>query len=275
MNEVKGYIICESPSFFNQPEIIKDIKPDSKNNGVNRVRIKTILQDADNLNRNKRIYPKSVLVNGLNSEYVKERLATKTWFGECGHPLKPDLQRQVYLDQTNISHIVTEVWWEGNILKGIVEAANTARGKDFDGLVRQGSKVAFSLRAIGPITEKKGDAVIVKDPLTMLYYDWVVHPSHASAYMESIISESVNLGGYRNSTNINESVFTPFYEEVDYVKMASKNFKVIKESLELESEDITLSKDNKKVIIQEGSDKIVVKLEDYITRELNSYMKNL
>ena len=165
-NQIKGYIINESPSVMTQPEIVSESK-------CNRVVIKTTLQDADARNRNKRIYPKSVLDKGLHSEYVQERIRTKTFYGEAGHPLKPDIQRQLYMDQSNISHIVNSFWWEGNILKGYVEAANTERGKDFDGLVRQGCKVGFSLRAVGPITEKRGDTVTVKDPLTIFSYDWV------------------------------------------------------------------------------------------------------
>ena len=102
--------------------------------------------------------------------YIKNIYAI---FTEAGHPLKPDIQRQLYLEQSNISHRVNEVWWEGNVLKGYVEAANTVRGKDFDGLIRQGCKVAFSLRAVGPITEKHGDTVTVKDPLSIFSYDWV------------------------------------------------------------------------------------------------------
>lgn len=65
------------------------------------------------------------------------------------HPFNPDIKRQLYTDQSNISHIINKVWWEGNLLKGEVTAANTHQGKDFDGLIRQGSEVAFSLRAVG------------------------------------------------------------------------------------------------------------------------------
>ena len=49
----------------------------------------------------------------------------------------------------------------------------TETGKNFDGLVRQGCKVGFSLRAVGPITEKRGDTVTVKDPLTIFSYDFI------------------------------------------------------------------------------------------------------
>lgn len=80
-NQIKGYIINESPSVMTQPEIVSESK-------CNRVVIKTTLQDADARNRNKRIYPKSVLDKGLHSEYVQERIRTKTFYGEARTPIK-------------------------------------------------------------------------------------------------------------------------------------------------------------------------------------------
>ena len=164
--KIKGYLICESPSVLTVPEIVSD-------NNLDIVTIKTTLQESDVGNRNKRIYRKKVLDEGLQSDYIKERIKTKTWYGECGHPLKPDLQRQLYTDHSNISHIITSFWWEKNLLKGFVESANTARGKDFAGLIKQKCKVGFSLRAVGPLTKKNGDFIEVLSPLTMYCYDWV------------------------------------------------------------------------------------------------------
>jgi hypothetical protein len=258
--KLKGYLISET-STFSQPTIVSSSKS-------NRVTIKTTLQDADVKNRNRRIYPKSVIQAGLNSDYVKERIATKTFFGEAGHPLKPDIQRQLYMDQSNISHVVNSLWWEGNVLKGMVEAANTARGADFDGLIRQGSKVGFSLRAVGPITEKRGDAVVVCEPLTIFCYDWIIHPSHAVAYMDEVVSESGNV--------INESagIWTPIYAEeaIDYIKNESKNFKIIAEALELDAKQISLSEDSKQVFVKNGQDTVAIMTENYIADEVSRYM---
>jgi len=75
------------------------------------------------------------------------------------------------MDQSNMSHRINEIFWEGNILKGFVEAAATERGNDFEGIILSGSKVAFSLRAVGPITEKRGDITVVLDPLTIFTFD--------------------------------------------------------------------------------------------------------
>jgi hypothetical protein len=139
--KIKGYMISEEVT-TSTPKIVSD------KSGSPTI-IETVLQEGDIQNRNKRVYPKAVIERGLNTDYVQERLKTKSWFGEAGHPLTPTVERQLYIDQSNISHIITKKWWEGNLLKGIVECALTARGKDMQGLIRQGSQVAFSMRGFG------------------------------------------------------------------------------------------------------------------------------
>ena len=143
-NKIKGFLISEGTTVPETPVIVSEAEK-----GKHRTIISATLQDADVPNRNKRMYPLSVLKRGLESEYIRERLATKTWFGEAGHPLNTTLQRQLYMDQSNMSHRINDIWWEGNILKGHVEAAATERGNDFEGIILSGSKVAFSLRAVG------------------------------------------------------------------------------------------------------------------------------
>ena len=71
-----GYVICEG-AYQAKPEIV------SSNKGW--IRIKSPLQDVDKVNRNRRMYREEVMGPALESPYVKERLATKTFFGECGY----------------------------------------------------------------------------------------------------------------------------------------------------------------------------------------------
>jgi len=78
-NKIKGFLISEATTIPETPVVISEAE------GKHRTIIKTNLQDADVSNRNKRMYPKSVLEHGLESEYVRERLATKTWYGEAGN----------------------------------------------------------------------------------------------------------------------------------------------------------------------------------------------
>lgn len=71
---MNNFLINESASYSN-------VNIQKKNE--NTVEFITILQEADSLNRNGRIYKKSVLENGINSPYIKERLATKSLYSEC------------------------------------------------------------------------------------------------------------------------------------------------------------------------------------------------
>lgn len=164
MNNSEGFVVCEEFT-SHTPSILAE-----ENKSVT---FEAILQEADAPNRNKRIYSKSVLAEALNAPTVKEKIANKCFYGESGHPLSEDIKRQAYIDQTRISHIVTSVKWEGNILKGIVETAQTATGYDMRGLLRSGSKVSFSMRALGNVIKEEGSFKRVCGPLMIIAYDWV------------------------------------------------------------------------------------------------------
>jgi len=166
-NKTIGYVISESTGKHEKPKVIDESSHD------NIVTIKATLQEADEVNRNGRKYPKKVLDSGIKSDYIQERLKTKTLYGESGHPTQADVQRQLSIDHERISHIITEMKWEGNLLKGVIESALTPVGKAFGGLIKQGSKVAFSMRGTGNISESKKGYVEVKSPLKLFCYDWV------------------------------------------------------------------------------------------------------
>lgn len=270
-DDVKGYIISEDVT-FSQPKIIND-----KSNGVTI--IDTILQEGDNKNRNKRVYPTEVINNGLKTDYVQERLRTKSWYGEAGHPLEPSVQRQLYIDQSNISHIITKTWWVDNLLHGIVECALTDRGRDMQGLIRQGSQVAFSMRGVGPVSEKRGDLVYIKDPLHILTYDWVIHPSHQPAYMQKIIQESASFIDIKQAEKkyLEESgsYFIPLTESSIkmFINDSSKNIRSLKEQLGFDNADI-IGKKKSLIYLQEGTDILAVYLEDNLNNEIDHYLAN-
>lgn len=265
-NDVKGYIISEDVT-ISQPKIIGD-----KEGGITA--IEAVLQEGDNPNRNKRIYPTSTIKSGLNTEYVQERIKTKSWFGEAGHPLQPSVERQLYIDQSNISHIITKFWWESNLLKGIVECAQTARGKDMQGLIRQGTQVAFSMRGFGPVSEKKGDICVIKEPLHILTYDWVIHPSHRPAYMTKLVSESASFIERKQTEKLNEEgYFIPLTESSikDFLNESSNNIKSLKDQLNFDNADI-IGKKKQLVYLKEGSDILAVYLENNLLKDLDNHI---
>lgn len=263
-DKIKGYIICETTS-ISQPKIISD------KNDITV--IETVLQD-DLPNRNKRIYPINVLRPAiLESPYIQERLRRKAWYGEAGHPLDSNIQRQLYIDQTRISHIISNAWFEGSILKGNVMMGHTQVSKDMQSLVRCGSEVAFSMRGFGPVSEKRGDLVEIKAPLNILTYDWVIHPSHPAAYMTGIIQEST-LDLFRNDGKIIDDIFEPITESqyMDFITEQSKNVQSMAEQFEFMLENASYNPNDKMVYLKKDSDVLAIKLEDAIAFEIDDYL---
>ena len=183
MKNVKNFIILESALYNNLREVQKT--------PLGTICFVAILQEANRQNRNKRIYPKEVIDEAIHSPYIQERLATKTLYGEAGHPLDTSVQRQTTIVQTNSAFMIKKMWWEGDLLYGSCETLNTALGRDMAGLIEQGSRVAFSLRAQGNVSRDPiSGAAVVQPGMQMITFDWVVNPSHDKAFIQSAAPET-------------------------------------------------------------------------------------
>jgi hypothetical protein len=262
-----GYLmVCEAgdpPQA--KPTMVSDV------NGVTI--IDTVLQEGDRVNRNKRLYKTSVLSEALQSAYILERLKTKTFFGEAGHPLKPDMQRQLTIDHTRISHIVASVKVEGHLITGTVESAQTSCGSDFQGLIRQGSIPAFSMRGIGPIVEEKKDFTEIKSPLSIFAYDWVVHPSHDVAYMRRIIQEAKKAGVQMTAEGKGLGIVLEQAQIDSFLESQSRNVRNVSNNFEIPIVGASVSADARSVIITDHLGVTAkVFLEDHVTRELGRFM---
>lgn len=183
MNNEKliGYILSDS-------SMMGEVKPKIIENNGKRIIFETILQEAEARNRNKRFYTKQVLLNGLNQAHIKERLLTNSWAGEAEHPMDLKIERQVRIDPSNKSHYVQKWWDDGNYIKGRIASSMTPIGKAMmDDIVENNLIVAFSLRCLAQVDKQSG---MVKDPIHIICYDQVQHPSHNKAYMSNSLSEN-------------------------------------------------------------------------------------
>lgn len=266
MNNTEGFVVCEEFT-ASTPSILAD---DNRS-----ITFEAILQEADAPNRNKRIYGKDVLSEGLNNPTVREKIANKCFYGEAGHPLSTDIKRQAYIDQTNISHIVCSTSWEGNILKGIVETAQTATGMDMRGLIRQGSKVSFSMRALGNVIKQEGQYNRVYGPLMIIAYDWVTIPSHDKAYMTKTLSESARLeqNGILTEGLINFSMA----DLAEYVTREDNRISAICESLGFDMNNdfsnVDVDRRNKLISIKEGNETLKLFLKNSVVNNMDNYFK--
>jgi hypothetical protein len=267
-DKVIGYLmVCEAAPVADPQQTVVS---DSNDTTV----IQTTLQEGGRVNRNKRLYGTDLLTEAIKAPYVMERLKTKSFYGEAGHPDAPSMQRQLSYDHTRISHIITKVWMEGNLMKGLVETAQTNVGRDMQGLIRQKSIPAFSMRGVGPIVEQKKDYVEIKRPLSLFCYDWVVHPSHDLAYMERVIQEAVKAGSALRSEGCSSMVLQ---EAVDsFVAEASRNVRTVSDNFEIPTSGIVLSEDRRHATIRRPDGTAAkVLLEEGVRRELNGFLSGL
>jgi hypothetical protein len=183
-------------------------------------------------------------------------------FGEANHPFTTDLSRQMVIDQTRISHLVTDIQPpSGGVVKGVIETAATRCGRDFRGLIVENkSTVAFSMRGMGGVRKVPGqDLVEVTKPLALVTYDWVTFPSHQSAYM---------------STDVKHEGYAPVTARsaTEYAKDQSRNVKALVEQFELENAEFHLTEDQMNMIVTSSQAVVKVFLEEDIRQQFRQAM---
>lgn len=152
------------------PAMIKESR--EKNGG--KILMKGILQKADTLNQNGRIYPISVLEREVRNyqKFINENRA----LGELDHP------DSSVVNLKNVSHVIREAYLEGTVVHGVVELLDTPSGKILQSLVESGVKLGISSRGVGS-TKKQGDYHVVQDDFQLICWDYVSEPSTPGAFM--------------------------------------------------------------------------------------------
>ena len=153
---------------------------EEKDGGDKEMKIRGIFMQADQKNRNGRVYPMGVLqkeVNRYNKEFVAEGRA----FGELGHPEGPT----VNLDR--VSHMITKLEADGKNFVGEAKLLSTPMGEIAKALIKDGGKLGVSSRGMGSL-ESKGGANYVKDDFYLATAaDIVADPSAPQAFVEGIM----------------------------------------------------------------------------------------
>jgi len=139
-----------------------------------KIILKGILQKADTLNQNGRIYTKVVLEREVRNyqKFIIERRS----LGECDHP------DDSVINLKNVSHLITEATFENNVVYGKVELLNTPSGKILQTLVESRIKLGISSRGVGS-TKKQGDYYVVQDDFQLITFDVVSEPSTSGAFL--------------------------------------------------------------------------------------------
>lgn len=141
--------------------------------------IEGLMQVAGDTNGNGRIYPRQILEREVN-KLKKTTIAQGNAFGELDHPDSPVVSLK------NASHVITDLWWEGNNLMGRVEILNTPFGNIAAEIIKAGYTIGISSRGTGSVTETEDGQVIVNDDFDLVTWDLVSSPSVQKAFMKPV-----------------------------------------------------------------------------------------
>ena len=157
--------------------------------------VEGILATAEVKNGNGRYYSKQLWDREMDkyNELIEQRRS----MGELDHP------ESTVINLKNVSHLISEYWWDGDNVMGKIEVLPTPSGNILKELIKSGVTVGVSSRGMGSLEEKQG-VMEVQDDFELLCWDFVSTPSNPGSYMHSI-KEGKEMVNY-DYTKVNQIV---------------------------------------------------------------------
>jgi hypothetical protein len=166
------YLITET--IDNPLRVLSEEKEGKKN-----LFIEGVFMQAEQQNKNGRIYPRDILINEVaryNQSYIKENRA----LGELGHPEGPTVNLE------RVSHIITNLKENGNDVVGKAKILGTPYGKIVENLIDSGVKLGVSSRGMGSLKQINGVNMVQED-FMLAAVDIVADPSAPNAFVNGIM----------------------------------------------------------------------------------------
>ena len=152
---------------------------EKKEDGGKNYVIEGVFAQADQKNRNGRVYPRPIMEKAVG-KYVTDQVSKKRAVGELNHPEGPT----VNLDK--VSHLITDLKFEGNDVVGKAQILDTPMGQIVKGLLEGGVQLGVSTRGMGSLEQRNG-AMYVKDDFILSTVDIVQDPSAPDAFVNGIM----------------------------------------------------------------------------------------
>ena len=139
-----------------------------------KVMLSGIIQRANTLNQNGRVYPRPILEREIMNyqKMIRENRA----LGECDHP------DSSVVELKNVSHIIREAYIQGDDVYGKIEILDTPSGKIIQSLIESGVTLGISSRGVGSTVAQGGNQV-EQDDFQLICFDMVSEPSTPGAFM--------------------------------------------------------------------------------------------
>ena len=141
--------------------------------------VEGVMQRASAENQNGRVYSKELLKREAE-RYVKEFVKKGNAFGELDHPETPVVSLK------NASHIVKDLYWDGDDLMGKVELLNTPAGNIVKEIIKAGHTIGISSRGTGSVQQTNEGHLEVQPDFELVCWDFVSNPSTHGAFMNPV-----------------------------------------------------------------------------------------
>ena len=138
-----------------------------------------IMQRAGAKNQNGRIYKREILEEEVRN-YIENFVKVGNAYGELDHP------ESAVVSLKNASHVVKELWWQGDDLMGKLELLNTPSGNIVKEIIRGGHTIGISSRGTGSVTQTNEGTLMVQPDFELVCWDFVSNPSTQGAFMNPI-----------------------------------------------------------------------------------------
>jgi len=207
MKEILFIDSCQNSGFT------MDLNESVSDKGLTKFRGK--FQEAEAINKNKRMYPYDVL--NENVKKLQECVKNRGLIGELDHPTDSIIHFE------KASHVITKLWWDGNVMMGEGEILNTPHGKILKSLLNDGVRIGISSRGVGNGKVDENGILVIGESYKLITFDAVADPSTFAAYQEKVPSKKEStVVSMENSSAV---------EEFSRKNESSSIYKVNKEAL--------------------------------------------
>ena len=188
-------VLIETQIFKASPTALLEGKKSASGNPL----VEGILATAEIKNGNGRYYKKSLWEREIEKYMisVKQRRAC----GELDHP------ESSIINLKNVSHNITDLWWDGDNVMGKIEILPTPSGNILKALIESGIMVGVSSRGMGSLQEEKG-LLVVQPDFELLCWYFVSTPSNPDSWMTPLSQGNpMNMG---LNENLNRNKVNPY-----------------------------------------------------------------
>lgn len=169
--------------------IISEMRPTKSNSSTALCVVEGPCMEFGIVNRNNRIYSRKLVEERiLKNPAIIEALKNRSMLGEGGHP-----ENRVDISYPEVALAVEKLWipeGDGNMLWGRFAILDTPVGKILNTLVKYGTKLGISARAMADSVQKDGHEVILENSYELITFDAVPEPGFKCARLEKVESVS-------------------------------------------------------------------------------------